>query len=154
MTKELAAVNPEVAEILEKMEPRHVTLLILKILSPGSTLQDLARQVWPDLKYDMIRRHIADSGVRRVIEYVSRRPYQLGLVLNSKMMPLAIATLYAGLSAPKDNVRISAAKEIVKLAQASASKLYPDDNEPPPTDELDAALREAEDAEEGEEESS
>lgn len=153
-TKELAAVNPDVAAILEKMEPRHVALLILKILNPGVTLQDLAKLIWSDVKYDMRRRYIADSGVSRIIEYVSRRPYQLALVLNSKMMPLAVATLYAGLSASKDNVKVSAAKEIIRLGQSSASKLYPDANEPSPTDELDAALTEAErDEEEGEESS-
>lgn len=153
-TKELAAINPDVAAIMEKMEPRHIALLILKILEPQFSLADLAKLVWPDLKYDMRSRHIRDSGVARVIEYVSRRPYQLALVLNSKMMPLAIATLYAGLTAPKHNVRVSAAKEIIRLGQTTASRLYPDDKEPPPTEELDAALREAENGEEEGEESS
>jgi hypothetical protein len=151
-SKELAPVNPEVAAIMERMEPKHVALLILKILNPGATLNELAAQVWPDVQYDMKRRHVFNSGVGRVIGYLAARPYQLGLLLNGKMMPLAVATLYQCLTAPKDNVRVSAAKEIVRLAQTTASRLYASEDEPGPTDELDEALKDAGEVNDGQDE--
>lgn len=148
-TKELAPVNPQVADLMEKMNPRDIMLLILKILRPELPLHDLAKLVWTEVGYDSRRRYIANSGVSRVIEYLRTRPYQLGLLMNSKMMPLAIAALYEGLDSPKDNVRVTAAKEIIRLAQSTAGRLYPDENEPGlPAEELDEVLKEAQEVNE------
>lgn len=145
----MAPINPEIAAIMEKMEPRHVALLVLKILNPDQTLTELAQDVWPEVQYDMRRRHIADSGVSRIIDYVSKRPYQLGLLLNSKLMPVAVAVLFKSLSANKENVRVTAAKEIIRLAQTSASRLFTDPDEPGPAHEeqekLLASMAEAKD---------
>lgn len=143
-SKEIAPINPQVADLMEKMDPRDIMLLVLKILRPELPLHNLAKLVWRDVGYDSRRRYIANSGVSRVIEYLRTRPYQLGLLMNSKMMPLAIAALYEGLDSPKDNVRVTAAKEIIRLAQSTAGGLYPDENEPGlPYEELDEALDEA-----------
>lgn len=140
MSKELVPVNPEMAALMLEMNPQHIALLILKILYPEKPLYELAKDVWPDVGGAMRRKRIHESRVNNMITSIANRPYQLALIMNSKLMPLAVATLYEGLSADKENVRVTAAKEIIRLAQLTAGKLNPDDNEPLPVEALDEAL--------------
>jgi len=147
-------VDPRLAALIEGMDEQSIVLLTLKILNPDRTLADLAKEVWPDVGYASRNRNVHKARTSKVIEFISRHPYQLAVLLNSKLMPLAIATLYECLSAKKENVRATAAKEIIRLAQTTVHRISTDEEEEFGAPALDALLTEPEEeeapAEEGE----
>ena len=142
-TKQMIQVNPEMATLLKEMNPQHVALLVLKILYPDKPLHELAKEVWPDVMGAMRRKRIHESRVTLAITSIAQNPYQLAAILASKLMPLALATLYEGMSAEKENVRVSAAKELIRFVQSTVSKLESGEPEPLPTEAGDEALEEA-----------
>lgn len=138
--KDIIPVQPELQDLLLEMTPQDVTLLIMKILHPEQTLAELSKDVWPEVGYAMRNKRIHASRVNVVIRNITANPYLLAMVLTSKLMPLAIATLHEGLAADKENVRVSAAKELIRFAQTTANKLKRDDDAPLPTEALDKEL--------------
>lgn len=139
--KDIIPVQPELQDILLDMTAQDVTLLIMKILYPERTLADLSKEVWPNVAYAMRNKRIHASKVNIIVRNIVDRPYLLAMVLTSKLVPLAVATLYEGLSADKENVRVSAAKELIRFAQTTANRLKRDDDAALPTEELDKAIR-------------
>jgi hypothetical protein len=140
----LTPVNPVVADIITGLKDEAVIVLILKILHPERNLNEIAEEVWPKLGNDRRRQLITESRVTNLIEYLAQRPVQMAYVLATKLMPLAMAVLYDGLSAEKENVQVTAAKEIMRIGQFAAPRLLADDNEPLPTDAQDELLAGAE----------
>jgi len=143
-------VDPRLAMFLDGMDEKAIVLLTLKILNPEQPLHELSKIVWPEVGGASRRKYVHSTNVSRVIEYIAKHPYQLALLLNSKLMPLAIATLYDGLSAKKENVRVTAAKEIIRLAQTTVSRLTTDEPEEEGADALDTLLGGGGDVIEGE----
>jgi hypothetical protein len=137
-------VDPVLAQFLDGMDEKGVVLLTLKILNPEQPLHELSKMVWPDVGGASRRKYVHTTNVSRVIDFIARHPYQLALLLNSKLMPLAIATLYEGLSAKKENVRVTAAKEIIRLAQTTAMRLTSEEPEEEGTAAGDSLLIEGE----------
>lgn len=140
--KDVIPVDEALQDLLLDMTPQDVTLLVLKILYPDKPLYELAKDVWHGVGGASRRRRIHASRVNMVVRNIVDRPYLLAMILTSKLMPLAIATLYEGLSADKENVRVSAAKELIRFAQTTANKLVKDDA-PLATDALDNLVDDA-----------
>jgi len=149
----VALVNTRVVSLLEEMEPRHVALFISKILNPDARLIELSKDLWPNLGYASRRLIVHQSNVTKLWGLVRSRPWVLTAVLANKVAPVAIAVLFElTTTAQKENVRATAAREILRLAQSTARSLQSSDEEPVPTDELDALLEgtdPAEDAAQG-----
>lgn len=151
-TREVDLVNSQVAEMFSKMEPRHIALLIAKIMQPDSSLTDLAAELWPDIQYSRRKQVIAASNVMKVLGIVRDRPWVMAAIMANKLAPVMTAVLYdLAMSADRDNVKATAAKELIRLAQSTVRTLAPSDDEPMPTEEQDSLLNEGQ-APEAEEE--
>lgn len=149
--REIALVNRKVAQMFEEMEPRHIALLIAKLMKPDSPLIALSAELWPDIKYDQRRRIIAQSQVLKVLGMVRDRPWIMAAIMGNKLAPIMVSVLYE-LALDQDtkaNVRATAAKELIRLAQSTASSMIASDEEPLPVEEMDNLLGELGD--EGEE---
>lgn len=141
-SREVALVNNQVATMFEEMEPRHVAVLIAKILNPDKPLIAITNELWPELGYDQRRRIIADSKVTKVMGMVKSRPWILAAIMGNKIAPVMVGVLYELALNPetKSNVRATAAKELIRLAQSTASQLAASDSEPLPTEQLEDLL--------------
>lgn len=141
MSQDLMLVNTEVAKLIEAMEPRHVALLGQAIMNPDTPLIELSGELWPRLGYDRRRQIIKQSNVSKVIGMVSTRPFAMAALMATKLAPVLAVTLFElSQTAGKENVRATAAKELLRLAQTTYSKLIPSEDEPVPTEELDDLL--------------
>lgn len=144
MSRDVMLVNTEVAKLVEAMEPRHIALLMEAIKNPDTPLIELSNLLWPALGYDRRRQIVMQSKVSKVIYLVSTRPFALAALMATKLAPVVTATLFElSQSAQKENVRATAAKELLRLAQTNYSKLQPSDDEPEPMDEQERLLNEA-----------
>ena len=140
-SRDVDLVNTQVAEAFSKMEPRHIALLIAKIMNPDRPLTDLSSELWPDLGYDRRKQIIQASQVTKVLGMVKDRPWVLATIMSNKLAPVMTAVLYdLALTAGKENVRATAAKELIRLAQSTARSLAPSDDEPLPAEEQDELL--------------
>ncbi len=145
MSRDVAQVNRQVGEMFEKMEPRHIAVLIAKIMNPDKALIAITNDLWPELGYDTRRRIIADSKVLKVLGMVKARPWILAAIMGNKLAPVMVSVLYELALNPetKSNVRATAAKELIRLAQSTASSLAISDDEPLPSEEMDNLLASA-----------
>lgn len=144
MSRDVMLVNTEVAKLVEAMEPRHIALLMEAIKQPDAALIDLSGQLWPDLGYDRRRQIVMQSKVSKVISLVRSRPFAMAALMATKIAPVVVSTLFElSQTAGKENVRATAAKELLRLAQSTHTKLQPSDDEPEPTDEHERLLDEA-----------
>lgn len=140
-TREVDLVNAQVAEEFGKMEPRHIALLIAKIMNPEASLTSLAAELWPDLKYDRRKQITNASGVNKVVNMAKDRPWVMAAIMANKLAPVMTAVLYElALTSDKGNVRATAAKELIRLAQSTSRSLAPSEDEPMPTEEQDDLL--------------
>lgn len=143
--KEVTLVNDQVVQVFERMEPRHVALLIAKILNPDAALIELSGELWPELGNQRRNQIIHESQVTKIYAMVKNRPWLLAAIMANKLAPIAMAVLYElTVSAQKENVRATAAKEIIRLAQSTANGMAPSPEEPVPAEELDGLLNEIE----------
>lgn len=139
--QDLMLVNTEVAKLVEAMEPRHVALLIAAIQNPDDPLIELSNRLWPELGYDRRKQIIAASNVSKVINLVKTRPFAMAALMSTKLAPVMVAVLFElAQTAGKENVRATAARELLRMAQVNHTKLIPSDEEPEPTEELDKLL--------------
>lgn len=145
-SREVALVNRKVAEMFGEMEPRHIALLIAKIMNPDKSLISLTNELWPDLVHATRNRIVADSKVGKVLGMVRDRPWVMAAIIGNKLAPVMVSVLYELALDPetKSNVRATAAKELIRLAQSTASSLASSDDEPLPTEELEGLLAGAE----------
>lgn len=110
-------------------------------MNPDRTLIELSGELWPHLGYPMRRYLCHRSNVTKLLPLVKNRPWVLATILAHKTAPLAVATLYElTMAADKENVRVTAAKELVRLAQSTYTKMQASPDEPVPTEELDELL--------------
>lgn len=138
---DVALVNDQVAGWVAKMEPRHVALLIAKILNPDATLTALAGDMWPELAGSTRSQILSDANIMKIYPLIRDRPWVLAMIMSHKLAPVAMAVMYElMMSATKENVRVTAAKEIVRLAQGTWSKMMPSEEEPVPIEELEGLL--------------
>ena len=142
--RDVAQVNTQVAQMFETMEPRAIALLIAKIMNPEVPLIELTNKLWPDLKYDSRKRIVNQSHISQVLGLVRNRPWVMAAVMGNKLAPIMVSVLYELALNPetKSNVRATAAKELIRLAQSTASQLAVSDLEPLPTEEMDSLLEE------------
>lgn len=140
--REVALVNAKVVTMFEQMEPRHIALLISKIMAPDKPLIEISKELWPEIGYDQRKRIVADSKVTMVLGMVKSRPWIMAAIMGNKLAPIMVSVLYELALDPntKSNVRATAAKELIRLAQSTATSLASDDNEPLPNEELDDLL--------------
>lgn len=144
MSREVMLINTQIAKLVEAMEPRHIALLMEAIKSPDKPLIELSGELWPDLGYARRRQIIAQSNVSKVIGLVRSRPFALAALMATKLAPVVTATLFElSQTAGKENVRATAAKELLRLAQSMQSKLQASDEEPEPTEEHERLLEDA-----------
>jgi len=143
--REVALVNSQVAELFQEMEPRHIALLISKIMNPDKALITISNELWPDLGYDQRKRIVAQSQVTKVLGMVKGRPWIMAAIMGNKLAPVMVSVLYELALDPetKSNVRATAAKELIRLAQSTASSIELSDSEPLPTEEMDNLLEDA-----------
>ena len=134
-------INTEVARLVENMEPRHIALLMEAIKSPDTSLIELSNELWPNLGYHRRKQIIAESNVSKIISLVRSRPFALAALMATKIAPVVVSTLFElSQTAGKENVRATAAKELLRLAQTTHTKLLPSDDEPEPMDEHERLL--------------
>ena len=145
-SREVALVNSQVAQLFGEMEPRHIALLITKIMQPDKPLITITSELWPDLGYDQRKRIVGQSNVTKVLGMVRDRPWIMAAIIGNKLAPVMVSVLYELALDPetKSNVRATAAKELIRLAQSTASSLASSDSEPLPTEEMDDLLASAE----------
>lgn len=140
--REVAEVNTQVAVMFENMEPRALALLFAKITNPDKTFIAISNELWPDLGYARRAQIIKENKVTKVLGMVRSRPWILSMIMANKLGPIMVGVLYELALDPetKSNVRATAAKELIRLAQSTASQLVTNDNEPLPVDEMDSLL--------------
>ena len=143
-SRQVSVVNDDIRVMFERMAPRHIALLVAKILRPDIPLIELTRELWPDLKHQTRKELMNDAQITSVMKIIQREPWLLTKIMAGKLAPVAFATLFElSQNADKDNVRATAAKELIRLAQSTASSILVDDSEPA-TDALDRTLAEVE----------
>lgn len=151
MAKQVGLVTQEVSDMFARMEPRHIALLVAKILHPDTPLIELSKELWPDLGYPRRKEIMAEAQVTKVVAMIRQKPWIMAAIMAGKLAPVAVATLFElSQSADKDNVRATAAKELVRLAQSTAHQVAVVDDETLATEELDRELANAESVEETE----
>lgn len=154
--REVALVNSDIAGMFERMEPRHIALLVAKIMNPDKPMITIARELWPEMGLANRNRIIHGSRVLKVLGMVRSRPWILATIMGNKIAPVMVSVLYelALDPATKGNVRATAAKELIRLAQSTASQLASSEIEPLPIEEEDSLLASASEGDTGELENS
>lgn len=146
MSRNVEIVDQEIADMFSRMTPRHIALLVAKILHPDEPIIELAKQMWPTISAAHLKTIVNEAKLKRVVDLIRARPWVMSKIMAGKLAPVMVATLFdLSQSADKDNVRATAAKELIRLAQSTANSLQIGDIDDIPTDALDKAVQDAED---------
>lgn len=144
-SRNVSLVSQEIAAMFDRMEPRHIALLQAKILNPDTSLTQLSTDLWPNLGHLRRKQIINDAKLTQVLALVRQKPWLATMIMAGKLSPVAVATLFQlSQTADKDNVRVTAAKELVRLAQSTATQIAVGEDAELATDILDDELTNAE----------
>ncbi len=135
-------VNPEVAAAFERLEPRHIALLVNRVLNPDKPLSEIAKELWPDLAYHTRHKIVVDAKLKQCLAMVKAQPFIMASIMGNKIAPVMVSVLYTLALDPdvKSNVRATAAKELIRLAQSTSSQLASSDTALLPVEEIDELL--------------
>ena len=111
-------------DLIQSLDARQVALLYAKMLNPDETLTALAKDMYPDLSPSYRAKIVGDGKLSRVLKLAKSSPNLAAWLMSIKLMPLSILTLHHILTqGVKDNVKVTASKELNRVAEAAVKSM-------------------------------
>jgi hypothetical protein len=115
----------EETQLISGLNTNSLALLASKIANPSNSFSSLAKYVYPELSDSGIKDVINRTNIAKAYKLVIDNPWIAGQLMLTSLYPYAIGTLLLISVNPdeRSNVRVTAAKELVRLGALAELKL-------------------------------
>lgn len=113
------------AELIRGLDNRSLQILAIAISCKEMSLIDIATELFPELTREYLAKLIAKNKLNKLISFIHDSPSIAAQLLAIKLMPLSVLSLHKLITTEetRDNVKATSAKELIRLAESSISKL-------------------------------